>query len=77
MNKAQLTAILASALEVGALNADSSPENTAEWDSLGQLTIMSAIANATDGKSDDVAGLSNAATIGEILDLLEKEGLIQ
>lgn len=77
MNKVELIAVLAAALEVENLNADSSPENTAEWDSLGQLTIMSAIANATGGKSDSVSGLSNAANIGEILHLLEKEGLIK
>ena len=53
MNEKEIISIVSKALKKK-VNIKSSVKNTEEWDSLGQLSILSAIAKATKGKSSKI-----------------------
>jgi acyl carrier protein len=58
------------------LSMDSSAETVEEWDSLGHISILSALDEATDGKSADIVELTQATSVREINDLLKENGLL-
>ena len=53
MNEKEIIKIVSKALKKK-VDIKSSVKNTEEWDSLGQLSILSAIAKATKGKSSKI-----------------------
>jgi acyl carrier protein len=53
MNEKEIISIVSKALKKK-VDIKSSVKNTEEWDSLGQLSILSAIAKATKGKSSKI-----------------------
>ena len=53
MNEKEIISIVSKALKKK-INAKSSVKNTEQWDSLGQLSILSAIEKATKGKSSKI-----------------------
>ena len=53
MEEKKIISIVSKALKKK-VNATSNVKNTEEWDSLGQLSILSAIDKATKGKSSDI-----------------------
>ena len=65
---------VADALEVDVrdIEMDTKLDDIAGYDSLGALSIFSAISKETSGKSDEF-DLTDAKTIREIFDLLEKK----
>ena len=76
MNKNQIKIIMADALGVKHLNDSDSSDNVEEWDSLGHLSILSAIDNALDGKASDISELANADSVGKIIKILENNDFI-
>ena len=76
ISREKLLQIISDALEIDAnnLNLDTRLEDITEFDSLGALSVFSAISEITGGKSDDVE-LTEATSIKQIFELLEKEGL--
>ena len=58
------------------LSMDSSAETVEEWDSLGHISILSALDEATDGKSADIVELTQATSVREINDLLKENELL-
>jgi len=63
-------------LEPNSLTIDSSSEDIEEWDSLGHITILSALDDMTSGKSADLADLTQASSVKEIIDILKENSLI-
>lgn len=53
MDEKKIITIVSKALKKK-INAKSNVKNTEEWDSLGQLSILSAIDKATKGKSSNI-----------------------
>ena len=53
MDEKKIISIVSKALKKK-INAKSNVKNTEEWDSLGQLSILSAIDKATKGKSSSI-----------------------
>ena len=53
MDEKKIISIVSKALKKK-INAKSNVKNTEEWDSLGQLSILSAIDKATKGKSSKI-----------------------
>ncbi len=53
MDEKKIISIVSKALKKK-VNATSNVKNTEEWDSLGQLSILSAIDKATKGKSSNI-----------------------
>lgn len=76
MDKEDIRSIIADALGKVSVNDDNSMDNTEEWDSLGHLSILSAIDNALDGKAADLTDLANADSVGKIIKILESNQLI-
>ena len=76
MDKQDIRSIIADALGKVSVNDDNSMDNTEEWDSLGHLSILSAIDNALDGKASDLTDLANADSVGKIIKILESNKLI-
>ena len=63
-------------LAKNSINHNSSNENTEKWDSLGQLTILSALDELFDGAIADIPEIANSYSVSSILDVLRKNKLI-
>jgi acyl carrier protein len=72
MNKENIIEIIRIALEIDSLSIDDSSDNIEEWDSLGQLSILSALDKETNGKASSINGLSEMFTVREIVEEIKK-----
>ena len=52
-------------------------DNLDEWDSLGHLSILSAIDQELDGKASKLTALAAATSVSNIIIILEENNLIQ
>jgi acyl carrier protein len=77
MNKQDLFEIISKALEVDSIDENSSMDNLDEWDSLGHLSILSAIDQKLDGKASKLSALAAATSVEKIIIILEENNLIQ
>ncbi len=73
--KEQLIKIISDALENEDVDLNSNMENITEWDSLGQLGILSALDKATKGEINNHREFNTVTSVKEILDLLEKNNI--
>ena len=66
------------ALELGAgtVSLESSSENIEDWDSLGHITILGMLDDATDGASADIVDLTQATSMAEIVQIMTDNGLL-
>lgn len=71
--------IIEEALELskGSINIDSSQANVENWDSLGQLSILSALDEQSGGKVADIPELAGALSSKEIIDILKDNLLVK
>lgn len=67
--------IISDALENPNVNIDSSVDNTTEWDSLGQLGILSALDKASNGKVNNYREFNTASSVKEIIELFNKNNI--
>ena len=58
------------------ITLDSSMENVPEWDSLGHLSVLTALDDATGGKASSISALGDASSVSEIISILGSENLI-
>ncbi len=78
MKKENILQLIKEALDAeNEINDDSSEENIPEWDSLGHLSILTALDEATGGKASAISDLSEATSVKKIFDIFEKEGIIE
>ena len=77
MNKQDLFKIISEALEVDSIDENSSMDNLDEWDSLGHLSILSAIDQELDGKASKLTALAAATKVSSIITILEENNLMQ
>jgi len=77
INKIQLIELVCKALENDKVTFDSSIYDIEDWDSLSQLSILTELDDALDGKVADIDGIANAQSISEIYDLLKENSLIE
>ena len=70
MNEKEIISIVSKALKKK-VNAKSSVNNTEQWDSLGQLSILSAIEKASKGKSSKI-NLTEVQSIKQLCTKLKK-----
>ena len=70
--------IIAEVLELGEreISDDDGRETIQEWDSLGHLSILSALDKEFNGKVASIESLAGVKTIKEIVQILGKEGLL-
>lgn len=76
MNVEDIKNIIADALGKEFVSDKDSMDNTEEWDSLGHLSILSAIDNALDGKASEISELANADSVSKIIEILKNNKLI-
>jgi acyl carrier protein len=74
INQEQIIKVIADALGVNEkkINIDSKSREIPEWDSLGHLSILSAISQNFEGKYKESQELASATSIKEIVDCLNK-----
>ena len=77
MNKQDLFKIISKALEVDSIDDNSSMDNLDEWDSLGHLSILSAIDQELEGKASKLTALAAATSVSNIIAILEENNLMQ
>lgn len=72
----KLYKVISDALECAPelINASTLIENIEEWDSLGQLAVLSALSNETDGKTDSL-DLTNLKSIKELENVLKENNI--
>ena len=67
--------LISSALEDKSISIESTNENVTAWDSLGHLSILSALDEATDGKVSEIRDFNDVSSVIEIVRLFEKHNL--
>jgi len=78
INKEQVINVIADALRVDTdiITLSSSSTNIDNWDSLGHLSILTALDKMFDGKIANISEMAEAESIERILDLLSQNSLI-
>jgi len=78
INKLTLISLIAESLEVDEADIDenASSETIEEWDSLGHLSILSALDDLTDGKASELDGLADSLSLNDLIKTLSAAGLI-
>ncbi len=78
MNDTDIIGIIAHSLNVepGTIDINSSSENTAEWDSLGHMSILIELDKTFDGKVAAINQMASANSVSMILSLLKEHALI-
>ena len=74
---AELTDLVAQALDVDQVDENASMENIEQWDSLGHLSVLTLIDKHLEGKASTLAGLASATGVGEIARILETNNLLE
>lgn len=64
-------------LEEGSVSMESSSETIEDWDSLGHITILGLLDDATNGSSAEIVDLTQATSVAEIVKLLSENGLLE
>jgi len=78
INKLTLISLIAESLEVDEADIDENASNKTieEWDSLGHLSILSALDDLTDGKASELNGLADSLSLNDLIKTLSAAGLI-
>ena len=58
------------------IDENASNETIEEWDSLGHLSILSALDDLTDGKASELDGLADSLSFDDLIKTLSTAGLI-
>ena len=77
MKKDDLCTLIKEALDADDnIDINSSSDNVPEWDSLGHLSILTALDDATNGKASSLSDLSEATSVIKIVDILKSSEII-
>ena len=78
MKKNKILLLIADALEVdsSSISIDTKLGDLEEWDSLGQLEILTMLDEALDGRASNIRELSECFSVKSILNCLVKANLI-
>jgi acyl carrier protein len=78
MNKIKIFNLIKKSLKTKVkVNEKSSTNNIDEWDSLGSLSILTALDKATKGKTSKIKSLAEANSVSKILNILKKENILK
>ena len=67
--------LISSALDDSSISIESTNENVTAWDSLGHLSILSALDGATDGKVSEIRDFNDVSSVIQIVRLFEEFNL--
>lgn len=70
---------IATGLDLGPdeVTLESSSETIEDWDSLGHLTVLSALDEASGGRTADLIDLTQVASVEEVLQILREGGVLE
>lgn len=79
MKLSELIEIVEGALELdaGSISMESSSENVEDWDSLGHISILGELDDATGGATADIVDLTQAGSMAEIVQIMTDNGLLE
>ena len=74
----QVIEVIANALNIKSdeITASSSTANVESWDSLGHLSILTALDQRFDGKIAEIGEMAEAESLDKIINLLKSKSLI-
>ncbi|MDA9243121.1 hypothetical protein N9P26_03540 [Amylibacter sp.] len=77
MTKDEICLLIKVALDAdNEIDINASADNIPEWDSLGHLSILTALDQAVDGRASSLSELSDATSVTEIINILESHEII-
>ncbi len=77
MTKDEICLLIKVALDAdNEIDINASADNIPEWDSLGHLSILTALDQAVDGRASSLSELSDTTSVTEIINILESHEII-
>ena len=77
LSKKELYEIVSGAIQPERpIDDQSSEDNSPEWDSLGQLSILSSLDDVTSGATSNLDGISEANSSKKLLDIISSNNLL-
>lgn len=77
INQQKLISIISIALDSDSITLESNINNTEGWDSLTQLSILTELDDALDGKVTDIKGIADVESVEHIINLLRENALFE
>ena len=77
LNQHKLISIISIALDSDSITLESTINNTEGWDSLTQLSILTELDDALDGKVTDIKGIADVESVEQIINLLRENALFE
>jgi hypothetical protein len=77
ITKAALISLITDALDAeDPITGESSMDSIPEWDSLGHLSVLTSLDQATDGKASAISELGESSSVDMIFNILKNENLV-
>ena len=77
ITKAALIKLITDALDAeDPITGESSMDSIPEWDSLGHLSVLTSLDQATDGKASEISELGESSSVDMIFNILKNENLV-
>lgn len=77
ITKAALITLITDALDAeDPITGESTMDSVPEWDSLGHLSILTSLDQATDGKASAISELGESSSVDMIFNILKNENLV-
>ena len=77
ITKNDLISLITNALEAeNQITGESSMDNIPEWDSLGQLSVLTSLDHATEGRASLISELGESTSVNKIFNVLKNADLI-
>ena len=77
ITKAALITLITDALDAeDPITGESSMDSIPEWDSLGHLSVLTSLDQATDGKASAISELGESSSVDMIFNILRNEDLV-
>jgi len=77
ITKAALITLITDALDAeDPITGESSMDSIPEWDSLGHLSVLTSLDQATDGKASAISELGESSSVDMIFNILKNENLV-
>ncbi len=73
----ELTQLARTALKNDLVTFESNVDNTSDWDSLGQLSLLIVLDRATNGRSSELVELPACTSLKQVFEILKKNNLAE
>ena len=82
LTQSEILKIISKALDDGSgseisITTEDSKATVSEWDSLGHLSILSALDISLDGKISQIPDISNFSSVGKLIEILRANNLVE